>query len=112
MSKSVSSESNEGHNSRETSRKHGKDDEEKENEEGILEVPRAESLPISTTVPTVPAQVDEFMQTGNFKRLLAPFVHEQTLVTLSATDKEWKVVSEEIEEGFESGELMFTMGRI
>ena len=58
MSKSVALESNEGHESRKMSRKRGAENEGNEEEEGILDLPPAESLTISTTASTVPATTD------------------------------------------------------
>ena len=69
MSKSVTSESLEFNSSHKKGGKMGGGDEGGENGEEILEVPRAESLPISTTASTVPATDDQFMFTDDFKRL-------------------------------------------
>ena len=54
MSKSVASESDEGHKSGENGGKRGAEDEGNEDGEEFTEVPPAESLPISTTVSTAP----------------------------------------------------------
>ncbi|GMH53719.1 hypothetical protein TL16_g01511 [Triparma laevis f. inornata] len=89
------------------SKKKGAGDEGDENEEGILDLPPAESLPISTVVSTVPAATDQFMFTDDFKRLLVGFVMGDTLMTLSLTTKTWKrVVDAFIDEGVKSGEII------
>ncbi|GMH68981.1 hypothetical protein TL16_g07940 [Triparma laevis f. inornata] len=69
------------------------EDEGNEDGEGTIEVSASESLTISTTVSTVAApvstvsaEVDDFMATDDFKRLLLPFVHEETLLTLRLVD--------------------------
>ena len=83
MSKSISFETNEGYESREMSGEKGAEDEgnenENENEEGILEVPRAESSLISTTVSTAPATTDQLMHTPDFWRHFVGFVHVEML---------------------------------
>ena len=68
MSKSAASESNEHNKSQEMSEKRGDEDELNENEEGILKIPLAESLSISTVVSTVSATTDQFMFTPEFRR--------------------------------------------
>jgi len=49
----------------------------------------AENPTTLTTVSTAPTPVDDFMHTIEFKRLFAPFVHEQTLMSLRVFNKEW-----------------------
>ncbi|GMI08219.1 hypothetical protein TrLO_g378 [Triparma laevis f. longispina] len=107
MFKSVASESTEGHESREMSRKRGAGDEKDEDEEAILEIPLAESLPISTVVSTVPATTDQFMFTEDVKRLLVGLVVGDTLMILRLATKAWKrVVDAFIDEGVRSGEFI------
>lgn len=63
----------------------------------IIDVPQAESLTISTEVPTVPAttvstapaSVDQFMHTPRFKRHFVEYVIVETLVVLRLTSKPW-----------------------
>ncbi|GMI14710.1 hypothetical protein TrLO_g12516 [Triparma laevis f. longispina] len=61
MSKSAASESNEHNKSQEMSGKRGEEDELNDNEEGILKIPLAESLSISTVVSTVSATTDHLV---------------------------------------------------
>ena len=49
------------------SRKRGAGDEENEDGEESIEIPPAESLPISMVVSTVPAKTDQFMFTPEFR---------------------------------------------
>ncbi|GMH52036.1 hypothetical protein TL16_g01144 [Triparma laevis f. inornata] len=112
MSKSVASESLDHNESRETNGKKGLENEENEDEEGILEIPPAECLTISTTVSTAPAATDDFMHTVKFKNLFVSFVHEQTLMALSVLNKEWNGVADAlIDKGVRSGELMVHDGK-
>ena len=74
MSKSVATESKEGHKSREMSGKRGVGDEGGEDEEGFVDVPPAESLTISRVVSTVPATTDKFMHTPEFSRHFIEYV--------------------------------------
>ncbi|GMI10661.1 hypothetical protein TrLO_g9005 [Triparma laevis f. longispina] len=107
MSKSVASESKDGHETLEMSERGGGEDEGEENEEGILDVPPASGSPISTTVSTAPAATNQFMHTHGFRRHFIEFVHVQTLMVLRVTTKGWKAVAEAlIDEGVKSGELM------
>ncbi|GMI17095.1 hypothetical protein TrLO_g13500 [Triparma laevis f. longispina] len=64
MSKSIASESNEGCKSRQKGGTRGAEDDEKEDEEGIIDLPPAEGLTISTTISTVPATTDQSMTKG------------------------------------------------
>ncbi|GMH60069.1 hypothetical protein TL16_g13022 [Triparma laevis f. inornata] len=112
MSKSVATASNEGHESLKTSGKRGARYEGNEDEEEILEVPLAESLPISRVVSTVPATTDQFMFTNDFKRLLVDLVQGDTLMTLRFATKAWKcVVDAFIDEGVASGAVMVHGGK-
>ncbi|GMH77359.1 hypothetical protein TL16_g07380 [Triparma laevis f. inornata] len=111
MSKSVASESNEDHKSREMSGKRGAGDEGKEDGDGIPEASSAANSTTLTTVSTVPAQVDDFTHTIEFKKLFNPFVHEQTLIALLVLNKEWNGVADVlIDEGVKSGELLVHVG--
>ena len=96
MSKSVAFESNEGHESREMSGKRVLGDEGNEDEEEIPKVTPAESLPISTVVSTVPATIDQFIHTPEFRS-----VPGDTLVRLRLATRAWR-----------AGSLLFTMERI
>ena len=87
MSKSITSETHEGHESREMSGEREAEDQGNENGEELIEVPPAESLTISTVVSTVPATVKDFMHTIELKRLFASFVHKQTLMILRVLNK-------------------------
>ncbi|GMH74417.1 hypothetical protein TL16_g06463 [Triparma laevis f. inornata] len=92
--------------------KRGMDDEEDENEEGILEIPLTENLTISTTVCAAPATTDQFMHTPEFKRHFIEFVHVQTLMALRLATKGWNAAADAlIDEGVRSGELMVHDGK-
>ncbi|GMH88741.1 hypothetical protein TL16_g11245 [Triparma laevis f. inornata] len=107
MSKSVTSETHEGYESREMSGDRGEEDQGNKNGEELIEVPPAESLTISTVFSTVPATVNDFMHTIEFKGLFTSFVHEQTLMVLRVLNKEWNGMADaRIDEGVRSGELM------
>ncbi|GMH51639.1 hypothetical protein TrLO_g2532 [Triparma laevis f. longispina] len=93
MSKSVASESNDGHKSRETGVKRGEKDEGDEDEEETINVPSAENSTTLTTVSTIPATTDQFMHTPEFRRHFIDFVHVQTLMTLRSTMKGWKAAA-------------------
>ncbi|GMH52502.1 hypothetical protein TL16_g01243 [Triparma laevis f. inornata] len=112
MSKSVAIKSNEGHESRENGGKRGAENEGGEDEEGILELPPVESLPISTVVSTVPATTDQFMFTNDFKRLLVGLVQGDTLMTLRMATKVWRrVVDAFIDERVASGAMIVHDGK-
>ncbi|GMH90532.1 hypothetical protein TL16_g11795 [Triparma laevis f. inornata] len=112
MSKSVASESKNGHENREMSRKKGAGNEEKDNEEGSLNLPPAESLTISTTVSTVPATTDQFMHTPEFRRHFVEFVPGDTLMTLRLATKGWKAAADAfIDEGMRSGAIIVHDGK-
>ncbi|GMH68730.1 hypothetical protein TrLO_g1803 [Triparma laevis f. longispina] len=112
MSKSVASESNEHTKHLETGEEMGVGDEGGENGEGFVKGAAAESLSTLTTVSTAPAPVDDFMNTIEFTRLFAPFIHEQTLMALRVLNKEWNVVADAIiNEGVRSGELIVHDGK-
>ncbi|GMH50167.1 hypothetical protein TrLO_g9423 [Triparma laevis f. longispina] len=96
MSKSVANEFIEGHESREMGRTRGLEDEGNEEEEELTEVPLVESLTISTVVSTVPATMDQFMHTPEFRIPFVDFVHVQTLMALRPTTKGWKATAEEV----------------
>ncbi|GMH85761.1 hypothetical protein TL16_g10335 [Triparma laevis f. inornata] len=97
MSNSVASESNEVHDIRETGGKRGEGDEGEGRGKDIIDVPQAESLTISTEVPTVPAKtvstapasVDQSMHTPRFRRHFVEYVLVDTLVVLRLTSKPW-----------------------
>ena len=101
MSKSVAFEFIEGHEIREMGNR-GAEDEGDEEEEELIEIPMAESMPIST-----PAVVDEFMFTDDFKRLLVGLIMGDTLMTLRLATKAWRrMVDAFIDEGVESGAMI------
>ncbi|GMH92928.1 hypothetical protein TL16_g12492 [Triparma laevis f. inornata] len=107
MSESVAPEYNEGNKSRDMSELKGSGDEEKENVEGILDLPLVESLMISTTVSTVPATTDQFMYTPEFRRHFVEFVTGDTLMTLRLATKGWRAAADAfIDEGVKSGAMM------
>ncbi|GMH60874.1 hypothetical protein TL16_g03144 [Triparma laevis f. inornata] len=106
MSKTVATESIEGHESREMSGKRGAGDEEKQDEEDTIEATSTANSTTLSTVSTAPAAVDDFMNTIEFMILFFPFVRVQTLMALRILNKEWNgVVDALINEGVESGEL-------
>ncbi|GMI17195.1 hypothetical protein TrLO_g6312 [Triparma laevis f. longispina] len=74
MSKSVASESNEGHESHKTGGKRGAGNEGGGDEEGTIDLDPTANSKTLTTVSTVPATTDQFMFTNDFKRLLVGFV--------------------------------------
>ncbi|GMH64260.1 hypothetical protein TrLO_g14592 [Triparma laevis f. longispina] len=112
MSKSVASKSKEGHDTRETGVKRGAGDEEKEEEESIIDLPPAANSMTLTTFSTVPATTDQFMHTPEFRRHFVEFVHVQTLMALRCATKAWKAVAEKvIDEGVRSGELTVHGGK-
>ena len=112
MSKSVATESKEGHKSPKTGGKRGAGDEGNENEEGILVIPPIESLTILTTDSTVSTMTDQFMFTDDFKRLLVGLVMGHTLVTLRLATKAWKCVADAfISSGVESGVIIIIDGK-
>ncbi|GMI17278.1 hypothetical protein TrLO_g13420 [Triparma laevis f. longispina] len=81
--------------------------EEKENEEGIIDLPPAENLTTSTIVYTVPATTDQFVHTPEFRRYFIEFVRVQTLMALRLETKGWNAVADTlIDEGVRSGELI------
>ncbi|GMI12654.1 hypothetical protein TrLO_g4162 [Triparma laevis f. longispina] len=104
MSNSVASETNECHESREMSSKRGAEYEEKQDEESSIEIPPAESLPISTVVSTAPPATDQFMHTPEFKRHSFDFVHVQTLMALRLANKQYNAAADAlIDKGVRSG---------
>ena len=112
MSKSVASESNEGHEDREIGDIRGLEDEGNEDGEGILEIPPTENLTILTTVSTVPATTDQFIFTPEFRRHFIEFVHVQTLMALRvATKGYWDAADLLIDERVRSGELIVHGGK-
>ncbi|GMH54700.1 hypothetical protein TL16_g01727 [Triparma laevis f. inornata] len=107
MSKSVVSETHEGHKSREMSGKRRAGDEGKENEEEITKVPPAESLTISTVVSTAPATTNQFMYTPEFRTHFVKLVPGDTVMRLRLATKGWKAaVDALIDEGVESGAII------
>ncbi|GMH81935.1 hypothetical protein TL16_g09094 [Triparma laevis f. inornata] len=107
MSKSVASESNEGYKIREMSRKRGSRDEEKQNEEGILDHPPAESSTTSTPPPTAPVRVDEFMFTESFMIHFVEYVQGDTLMRLRLATKGYNAAADAlIDKGVESGTMI------
>ncbi|GMH77182.1 hypothetical protein TL16_g07322 [Triparma laevis f. inornata] len=120
MSKSVSSESKDDHETPKTSRKRGAD-EGNEDDDEINATSAVGNSTISTTVSDAPAidQVsdapvtsDQFMHTPEFRRHFVEFVHVQTLMVLRVATKGWKVVADAlIDEGVKSGELIVHDGK-
>ena len=107
MSKSESSEYNEGHESQETGGKRGEGDKEKEDGEGVLMGSSAANSTTLTTVPTAPATTDQFMHTPEFRRHFVDFVHLEMLMVLRVATKGWNAaVDAKIDVGVRSGELM------
>ncbi|GMH48250.1 hypothetical protein TrLO_g885 [Triparma laevis f. longispina] len=152
MSKSVVTESNEGDESRKMSGKRGAKDEGNDNEEGIIVVPSAESLTISTVVSTAPpswmtrlrkpelqAELDDrlikyemkdnksvliellrprvrcedlissnnFLNTDDYRRLLVPFLPDDTLMKIRLASKPWSRVADAfIDEGVKNGTMI------
>ena len=112
MSKSVASESNEGHESREMSGKRRAEDEGNEDGEQTIEATSAATSSTLTTVSTVPATTGQFMFTEDFKRLLVGLVQGDTLMTLRFVTKTWKRVADAfIDEGVKSGAMMVHDGK-
>ena len=86
--------------------------EEKENEEGIIDLPPAESLTILTTVSTAPATSDQSMHTPEFRIHFVEFVHVQTLMAFRVATKGWNAAADaQIDEGVRSGDLMVHGGK-
>ncbi|GMH75288.1 hypothetical protein TL16_g06710 [Triparma laevis f. inornata] len=83
MSKSLASASKLDHKILVPSDQGGGEDEGKDNNDGIIEIATTANSTISNTLPTAPPQVDDFVQTPDFKRLLISFVHDETLTRLS-----------------------------
>ena len=91
--------------------KKGAGDEVNENGEGIPEVPPTESLPILTVVCTVPATIDQFMFTPEFRRHFVEFVSVDTLMMLRFVTKGYRdAVDAFTDGGVRSGELMVHAG--
>ncbi|GMH53838.1 hypothetical protein TL16_g01542 [Triparma laevis f. inornata] len=112
MSKSVATESNDGHESGEKGEKRGARDEGSEDGEEILDLPPAESLNILTVVSTVPATTDQFMHTPEYRRHFVEYVPGDTLMTLRLATKGWKAAADAfIDEGVESGTMIVHDGK-
>ncbi|GMH75527.1 hypothetical protein TrLO_g7239 [Triparma laevis f. longispina] len=112
MSKSAASESQNHNESHKTGVKRGAGDEEKQDEEIFLEVSSAPTPTTLTTVSTVPAPVNDFMHSIEFKRLFVPLVHDQTLMALRVLNKEWNGVADaRIDQGVKSGALVVHGGK-
>ncbi|GMI09304.1 hypothetical protein TrLO_g2056 [Triparma laevis f. longispina] len=113
MSKSVATESNEGHKCDKTGVKRGEEYEGDEDEKEFIEGPSAESLPILTVVPTVPATTDQFMFTEDFKGLLVGLVMEDTLMTRMLATKAWKLLVDAfIDEGVRAHALAWAVNLV
>ncbi|GMH60114.1 hypothetical protein TrLO_g12423 [Triparma laevis f. longispina] len=111
MSKYVATESNDDQWSRKINGEKGAGDEGNENGEGIPEVPPTESLPISTVVCTVPATIDQFMFTPEFRRHFVEFVSVDTLMMLRFVTKGYRDAADAFTDGgVRSGELMVHAG--
>ncbi|GMH75115.1 hypothetical protein TrLO_g12824 [Triparma laevis f. longispina] len=101
MSKYVASESNEGYDSHKTGGKRGAGD------EGIIQLPPAESLSTLTTVPTVPTTTDQFIFTPAFRRHFFKYVPGDTLMRLRLATKGWKAAADVfIDEGMRRGPII------
>ena len=108
MSKSVATESNEGHEAQKMCVKRGSGDKGKQDEEIILEIPTAENLTTSTTVSTAPATTDQFMHTPEFRRYFVEFVPPDKLLTMKVISKEFEETTREyIAFRVESSEMIF-----
>ena len=91
----------------------GSGDEEKDNVEGILELPLVESLMISTMVSTVPATTDQFVYTPEFRRHFVEFVPGDTLMRLRLATKGWKAAADVfIDEGVRTGAMIVRGSRV
>ncbi|GMH64795.1 hypothetical protein TL16_g04045 [Triparma laevis f. inornata] len=91
--------------------KNGAGDEGDEDEEGIIELPLAESLPISTEFSTVPTTTDQLMFTPEFRRYFVKYVPNDTLMTLRFATKGYlKVADAYIDEGVKSSTIMVHNG--
>ncbi|GMH86201.1 hypothetical protein TL16_g10468 [Triparma laevis f. inornata] len=78
-----------------------------EDEEEPIKTTSAATSSTLTTVSTVPAPVDDFMHTLEFKISCIPFVHEQSLTALRILNKEWNGVADVlIDEGVKSCTMM------
>ena len=80
-----SSESNEYNNTRKLSRKRGAEHEEKEDGEGIIDLPPTANSTTLTTPLTAHAATDQFMHTPEFKRHFVEFVPVDALMALCNT---------------------------
>ncbi|GMH77407.1 hypothetical protein TL16_g07396 [Triparma laevis f. inornata] len=90
-----------------TSRKRGREDEEKEDGEEQNEGSAAENLTTSTTVSTAPAATDQFMHTPEFRRYFVEFVMGDTLMNLRLATKGWKAAADAfIDEGVKSSAMI------
>ena len=96
MSNSVAPESNRGHDTRGKGGKRGEGNEEKENEERIIDLPPAVT---STTVSTAPAPVDRFMLTPKFKGQFVEFVPVDALIALKLATKGWNAAANALIDG-------------
>ena len=113
MFKSITSKTHDGHESRETGGRRGAGDEGNEDEEGILDLPPAASLPISTVVSTVSATTDQFMFTPEFRRHFVEYVPGDTLMTLRLVTKGWKAAADAfIDKGVESSVILVHDGNV
>ncbi|GMH61607.1 hypothetical protein TL16_g08067 [Triparma laevis f. inornata] len=108
MSKSISTESNEGHESHKTGVKRGEGDEEKKNEEEIIELTATENSTTLTTVFAVPESVDDFLNSVDFRRMLLDYVPllSPVLLVLRVLCTEWReLVEVKLDRGFERGTI-------
>ncbi|GMH94983.1 hypothetical protein TL16_g13050 [Triparma laevis f. inornata] len=107
MSKSVASVSEDDHETLETSRKRGGDDEGEEDGDEIIEGAVEPNSTTLTTVETAPAATDQFMHTPEFRRHFVDFVPVDALMALRSVTKGWNDAADAlIDEGVESSELM------
>ncbi|GMH51281.1 hypothetical protein TrLO_g8361 [Triparma laevis f. longispina] len=110
MSKSVATESNEGHKSHKLIGKRGAEDEGDKDEEGNIDGAAADNS--TTLTPTVPATTHQFMHTPEFRRHFVEFVPVDALMALRLATKAWKAMVEEvIDEGVVSGAMLVHDGK-
>lgn len=100
MSKSKATESHDNHETPETSRKRGRDDEGNKDIDEIMvssSTVNSTTLTTQTTAPAAAAAtVDDFLATADLNRLLITFVPDDMLLSLRMATKAWKLVAEEL----------------
>ncbi|GMH78334.1 hypothetical protein TL16_g07762 [Triparma laevis f. inornata] len=107
-----SSESNEYNNTRKLSRKRGAEHEEKEDGEGIIDLPPTANSTTLTTPLTAHAATDQSMHTPEFKRHFVEFVPVDALMALLVATKGFNAAADVlIDEGVRSRLLMVHDGK-